>query len=35
MPRSNLELAGIFRQHGQAYRDAHPLPLLAQELKAH
>ena len=27
MPRPNLELADIFRQHGQAYRDAHPLPL--------
>jgi hypothetical protein len=27
MPRPRLELAAIFRQHGEAYRQAHPLPL--------
>jgi putative transposase/transposase-like zinc-binding protein len=27
MPRPAFELAGIFRQHGQAYRQAHALPL--------
>ncbi len=27
MPRPAFELAGIFRQYGQAYRAAHPLPL--------
>jgi DNA-directed RNA polymerase subunit RPC12/RpoP len=26
MPRPSLELAGIFRRHGAAYRQAHPLP---------
>ena len=26
MPRSSLELAGILRRHGEAYRQAHPLP---------
>jgi hypothetical protein len=26
-PRTALEVAGIFRQHGAAYRAAHPLPL--------
>jgi hypothetical protein len=26
MPRLSLELAGIFRRHGPAYRKAHPLP---------
>jgi hypothetical protein len=26
MPRSSLELAGIFRQHGEAYRQGHSLP---------
>jgi hypothetical protein len=27
MPRPALEVADIFRQHGAAYREAHPLPL--------
>jgi hypothetical protein len=27
MPRPTLEVADIFRQHGAAYREAHPLPL--------
>jgi hypothetical protein len=27
MPQPTLELADIFRQHGAAYRQAHPLPL--------
>lgn len=27
MPPSSLELAGLFRRHGHAYRQAHPLPL--------
>jgi len=27
MPRPTLEVAGIFRQHGTAYREAHKLPL--------
>lgn len=27
MPRATLEVAGIFRQHGPAYRAAHALPL--------
>lgn len=27
MPRPAFELAGIFRQHGDSYRAAHPLPL--------
>jgi hypothetical protein len=27
MPRPTLEVADIFRQHGNAYRESHPLPL--------
>lgn len=27
MPRPTLEVADIFRVHGTAYREAHPLPL--------
>jgi hypothetical protein len=27
MPRPTLEVADIFRQHGTACREAHPLPL--------
>ena len=27
MPRPTLEVAGIFRQHGAAYREAHQLSL--------
>jgi len=32
MPRPPLELAGIFRQHGPAYRQAHDLPWHQQAL---
>ena len=32
MPRPALELADIFRQHGPAYREAHPLPGHQQRL---
>jgi hypothetical protein len=26
MPRPGLELSAAFRRHGEAYRQAHPLP---------
>ena len=32
MSRPTLELADIFRQHGLAYREAHPLPLFQHRL---
>src|SRR5436309_11380054 len=32
MSRPTLELADIFRQHGPAYRQAHPLPLYQHRL---
>src|ERR1035438_1240110 len=32
MPQPTLELADIFRLHGPAYRQAHPLPLHQQRL---
>jgi hypothetical protein len=32
MPPPILEVAGIFRQYGPAYRQAHPLPLYQHRL---